>query len=69
MPKILVRQQNSDSTETLVYEGEKREVILVTGESPWVYKVEVCTKDKMYEQLKIEREEKHEVVEKEEETK
>lgn len=58
MPKILVRQQNSDGTETLVYEGEKREVVLMTGISPWVYRIKVCTKDKMHDQLKIESEKK-----------
>lgn len=56
MPKIIIKQNNNNGTSTLVYEGEKNNVVLVTGKSPNVHHVEVVSKDKLYDQLKIEGE-------------
>jgi len=52
MPKILVKQINNDKSTTIVYAGEKREVVLITGVSPWVYQVDVVSKDKMFDKLR-----------------
>ena len=69
MPKILIKQFYSDGSCSIVYEGEKSNVVIFSGTSPNVEResIKVVTKDKMYDQLKVERE-KNEKKEKQEET-
>ena len=54
MPKILVRQQNKDGSETIVWKDSdaKDKVVLATGVSPWFSKIEVVNKDKMRSELR-----------------
>jgi len=57
LPKVLIKQENEDGTATVVYEGEKNSVVLMTGDSPWVYHTKVEGKDKMFDELRELKEE------------
>ena len=51
MPKLLRKQVNNNGSITLVYRLEKN-IVLLTGRSPWIKDIKVVTKDKMIDKLR-----------------